>query len=161
MSFILRFFLFVLLLSYCELYLLILVADKISLLLTLALCVLTGVLGGALVRAQGLTTFRVIRDALARGQVPAAEIVAGLILVIIGTLLLTPGFITDSVAFLLLIPPLRALAAQALLRTFKRRINLRAMSFNSGEPRSRPGEVIIEVDAEVVEEKPGKHSPLP
>ena len=71
MSFISRFFLLVLFLSFGELYLLMLVAEHITLITTLALCVLTGILGGAMVRIQGLQTLRDIQGSLAKGQAPA------------------------------------------------------------------------------------------
>ena len=160
MSFIGRFFLLVLLLSFGELYLLLWVARHLSLLVTLLLCVLTGIVGGAMVRAQGLHTLKQIKLSLGRGQVPGAAIISGLILLVIGTLLLTPGFITDSVAFLLLIPPQRNLAAGKLLAYFSHKVKFAAMSnrqhgHRSGEagPR-RPEDVVIEVDARESAEEP-------
>ena len=166
MGFVARFFLLVLLLSFGELYLLIEVAAKIGLGITLMLCVLTGVLGGGLVRHQGLQTLAAIGKATSAGKLPASEIVSGLILLMVGTLLLTPGFITDCVAFAMLIPPLRKAAAALAVAFFKRRFKLRptrggfqAASFTSQSFGRRdanatpidPSQVIIEVDAEPVE----------
>lgn len=150
MSFIGKFFLLVLALSFGELYFLIRVAEVINLPATFLLCVLTGVLGGALVRFQGLQTLREIQRSLRGGRLPAQDIVSGLILLVIGTLLLTPGFITDSVAFLLLVPLVRHGAARILLAYFQRRI------FPPGRTRKRsdPEAVIIEVEAEEVEKAP-------
>ena len=132
MGFISRFFLIVLILSFGELWLLIEVSQSISLLLTLFLCVLTGVMGGYLVRAQGFRTWREIQANLARGQAPAQEIVSGLILIVIGTLLLTPGFITDTIAFSLLIPPLRKAAAAFLVAWFKKKATVKNMHMSAG-----------------------------
>ena len=154
MSFIARFFLLVLLLSFGELYLLFLVASELSILATLLLCVLTGVLGGAMVRQQGYQTLREIKNATARGRVPATDIVSGLILLMIGTMLLTPGFITDTIAFLLLIPALRKTAAAMAIAYFERRVRFKAASHMRSSSSSRPPgqgvrpeDVVIEVDA--------------
>lgn len=161
MRFIARFFLFVVVLSIAELYLLVEMASRFSLGLTLLLCILTGVVGGAMVRRQGLATLAEIGQSLNAGQIPGAQIVSGLILLITGTLLLTPGFITDTVAFLLLIPPLRRMAAVLLLAYFKKSILIKSAGFagskgagpqnrppwNGEGPRPRNEDVIIEVDA--------------
>lgn len=137
MVFIARFFLLVTVLSVGELYLLVTVANQISLLVTLALCVLTGVLGGGLVRYQGLRCLKEIQTSMGQGQVPAAEIVSGLILLVIGTLLLTPGFITDTVAFTMLIPPIRLAVARRAVTAFKKRAVVRQGSvFTGGFPGS-------------------------
>ncbi|CAM2007094.1 FxsA family protein [Acanthopleuribacter pedis] len=125
MGFVARFFMLVTVLSIGELYLLVTVANEISFPLTLGLCVLTGVLGGGLVRYQGLRCLKEIQTNLSQGQVPAAEIVSGLILVVIGTLLLTPGFITDTVAFTMLVPPIRLFVARRGVAAFKKRAVVR------------------------------------
>ena len=158
MSLILRLFVLVLLLSYGELYLLVYVASQTSFLITFALCFLTGVLGGAMVRAQGLSTLRAISGNLNAGQLPAQEIVSGLILLVIGTLLMVPGFITDVLGFLFLIPALRSAAAAALIRSFKGRIvrvttqkgpgPFSSSPFEQTRSRSRPEDIIIDVEPE-------------
>ena len=164
MGFVARFFLLVMILSVAELYVLIYAASQLSVLATLALCILTGVVGGALVRAQGLQTLREIQKAGTRGQLPATEIISGLILLIIGTLLLTPGFITDTIAFLMLIPPLRAGVAAGLVSRFKNNIKVQhtpgggfyaSSGFPGGgpqqAPRPDPRNVIIEVPEQDIE----------
>lgn len=163
MSLLLRLFVLVLLLSYGELYLLVYVASQTSFLMTFALCFLTGVLGGAMVRAQGLSTLMSIRKNLSSGQLPAQEIVSGLILLVIGTLLMVPGFITDVLGFLFLIPALRGAAAAALIRNFKGRIVRMGTAQAGPNPfdaapfeqqhsaRPRPQDIIIDVEPE---EKP-------
>lgn len=162
MSFVGRFFLLVLVLGFGELYLLVKVASHAGFLWTLGLCVFTGVLGGALVRAQGLRTLQQIQEAMARGEVPAVEIVSGLVLLIVGALLLTPGFITDTIGFLLLIPGLRGLAAARLAKTLQGRLAFQGPQGPFGgfpqppvgdprqgpESRPRPKGRIIDVEAE-------------
>jgi UPF0716 protein FxsA len=90
-----------------ELYLLIEVGTRIGAIPTIALSVFTAVLGGLLVRWQGLAVLFRVREAVERDQVPALELLEGAVLLVAGLLLLLPGLITDSIGFLLLIGPLR------------------------------------------------------
>jgi len=153
-----RFFLLVLILSFGELYLLVFVASKISFLTTFFLCFLTGVLGGTLVRQQGLHTIQKIQKNVSSMNLPAEDIVSGLILLVIGTLLLTPGFVTDVVGFMFLIPSLRRLAAKGLIRYFEGRIkggmqvtHHRAAPASGPAQPTRDGNVIIDVEAKEVD----------
>lgn len=98
-----------------EIYLLIQVGSVIGALPTVALVVLTAALGAVLIRSQGLRTLERMRAAADRGEIPAVEIIEGVCLLAAGALLLTPGFVTDTVGFLLLIPALRRSAILALL----------------------------------------------
>lgn len=116
MSFVARFFLLVVLVGMAEVYLLVRFSAAIGVLATALLCVITGVLGGGLVRVQGLETLREIQQQVARGCAPALEIVSGLVLLVVGVLLITPGFLTDIAGFALLVPSLRRRAAAGLLR---------------------------------------------
>jgi len=147
MGFIARFFLLVLVLSFGELYLLIWASERISIGGTLLLCVLTGVIGGAMVRAQGMQAFAEIKKAMGAGRMPGVEIVSGLILLVIGTMMMTPGFITDCLAFLLLIPPLRKLAAGATLHWIGKRVRFSAINMAPGPKRPEPRGDIIDVDS--------------
>ncbi len=90
-----------------EIYLLIEVGSMIGAIYTILLVVLTAVVGAALLRWQGFTTFQRVREAMARGEVPAIEMMEGVVLLICGALLLTPGFFTDIIGFLALIPAVR------------------------------------------------------
>ena len=90
-----------------ELYFLIKVGAQIGAFPTIFLTVFTALLGGWMVRQQGFTTLMRVRESMQRGDVPAFEMMEGSVLLICGFLLLLPGFITDAVGFVLLIPPLR------------------------------------------------------
>lgn len=106
-----------------ELYLLIKVGGMIGVLPTIGLCILTAVLGAALLRLQGLQTLADIQSRLERREMPAAELLSGTILLLSGALLLTPGFVTDCIGFLCLVPALREkLAGRLLLRLLKERM---------------------------------------
>lgn len=100
-------FLAFLLVPLAEIYVLIQVGSLIGALPTVLLVVFTAVLGAALIRAQGLNTLARMRAAADRGEIPAVEIMEGVCLLVAGAMLLTPGFVTDSLGFLLLVPGLR------------------------------------------------------
>ncbi|MCK4744171.1 MAG: FxsA family protein [Sulfuriflexus sp.] len=90
-----------------EIYFLISVGQVIGTIWTVFLVVFTAVLGAALLRSQGLSTLRRVQEASARGEIPALEMIEGLMLLVGGALLLTPGFFTDAIGFICLITPLR------------------------------------------------------
>lgn len=92
-----------------ELVVLIKVGTYIGALNTVALIIVTGVAGAFLARMQGLVTLYRIQSNLDRGIMPTAEMFDGVLILIGGVLLLTPGFITDTVGFMLLIPLTRSL----------------------------------------------------
>ncbi len=87
-----------------EIYLLIQVGGYIGVLPTIALVVLTAVIGASLLRSQGMQTYLRFNQALSEGRVPANEILEGVALLIGGALLLTPGFFTDLIGFFCLLP---------------------------------------------------------
>ena len=99
-----------------ELYFLIEVGSEIGAVPTIGLTLFTAVLGGVLVRLQGFSTALRVRDALDRGELPAIEMLEGVLLLIAGILLLLPGFVTDAIGFLCLIPQLRRSLVLAFLR---------------------------------------------
>ena len=90
-----------------ELYFLIKVGAQIGALPTIFLTLFTAGLGGYMVRRQGFSTLRRVREMMDRGEMPAIEVMEGAILLVCGVLLLLPGFITDGVGFLFLVPPVR------------------------------------------------------
>ena len=100
-----------------EIWLLIEVGSTIGAPWTIFAVVFTAILGGFLVRAQGWRTYQRIQLQLQRGEIPAVEMFEGLFLLIAGALLLTPGFFTDAIGFLCLLPPLR----RTLIRTMLKR----------------------------------------
>ena len=101
-----------------EIYFLIKVGGVVGALPTVFLVVFTAVLGVMLLRFQGISTMQRVQATLARGEVPAVPMLEGALLLVAGALLLTPGFVTDAIGFLLLIPPLRQALVRAWLRRF-------------------------------------------
>ena len=107
MPFLLIFLIIFVFIPLTELYVLIEVGDRIGAFATIWLVVLTAVIGGWLVRKQGMGILFRIRQQMEQGEAPAIEMLEGALLALMGILLLLPGFITDALGFLLLIPPLR------------------------------------------------------
>ena len=116
-----------------EIYLLIEIGSMFGALTAVTLVILTGFLGAFLARMQGLQTLYRIKESLREGRMPSSELLDALLIVIAGLVLLTPGFLTDSVGFLLLIPATRNFIKYWL----RRQIELRYMP-------NRPEDIIIE-----------------
>ena len=126
-----------------ELWLLIEVGSEIGAVPTIALIILTAVLGTLLFRIQGLSTLQRLRTHIDRGETPVAEVVSGFGLLFAGLLLLIPGFATDVLGFLLFIPALRRWLTGLLIAYMVSRggttvfVNLRG-GRGPGAPGSRP-----------------------
>ncbi|MGN7613803.1 FxsA family protein [Magnetococcales bacterium HHB-1] len=90
-----------------EMYLLIAVGSHIGAIQTILAVFATAALGAFLVRREGLRTVFALKDRLTRGEIPAAELIEGVLLIVAGALLITPGFFTDGIGFLLVFRPSR------------------------------------------------------
>lgn len=129
-----------------ELWLLITVGQSIGVLPTIGLVLLTAVIGLSLLQQQGGETLLRARGKMKVGEMPAIEMLEGMVLGVCGALLLTPGFVTDTVGFLGLVPPVRRWLI----------MHSGMMSKLSGNPQSSPmndagqGQVL---DAEYWEEQ--------
>jgi UPF0716 protein FxsA len=85
---------------------------------TVSLVVLTGVIGAWLAKKEGMQTIQLVRLQLSRGEVPGQAVMDGICILVGGAFLLTPGFITDSVGFFLLIPYTRSYVKAWMKRWF-------------------------------------------
>lgn len=119
-----------------EILIFIKVGGLIGLWPTLGLIFASALAGAAIIRWQGLATLGQVRAQLARGEVPVDEMLHGLALVVAAFTLLTPGFATDALGALLLIPPLRRLAVKKM----KRHLALHVL----GPAGARTGPTVIE-----------------
>jgi UPF0716 protein FxsA len=133
-----------------ELMLLLLVGSRIGLWPTIAIAILTGILGASISRAQGLRAIARYQAALAEGRLPHEEVIEGLIIFVAGLLLLTPGFLTDTTGFLLLVPAVRQHAVKALSGYLAGRIKGTPSAAHQTKP---PSDGVIEIEAEVIEER--------
>jgi UPF0716 protein FxsA len=108
-----------------ELAVIIAVGDLIGLLPTLLLLLVVSAAGAWLSKREGLAAWRRFQLALAEGRVPTVEVADGAMILLAGALLLTPGFLTDVVGILLLLPPTRATARRLAPRLAARRVRRR------------------------------------
>lgn len=101
-----------------EIYVLVTVGGAIGVLPTIALVLLTALAGAHLARLQGLSVMMRIRENLAQGFMPAEELLDGLLIFLAGMVLLTPGFLTDIMGLLILLPATRNMFKRWLRRKF-------------------------------------------
>lgn len=99
-----------------EIYVLVSVGESIGGFLTILLVVITALIGSALLKQQGWSTMAKAQNAMANGQTPAFEMLEGVVILVSGVLLLTPGFITDSIGLLGLMPFSRAYFIDRILK---------------------------------------------
>jgi len=129
---------------------LIVVAGWIGAVETVALVVLTALVGMLFVRAEGRHTLRRLQRSLARGDPPTDQLVDGGLLIAAGAFLLTPGLVTDGIGFLFVLPPTRALVRGGLKRFVLRPyLDSHTGGFVTGEVYTGgfPEEDVIDVDA--------------
>lgn len=105
-----------------EIAVIILSGNTIGIWPTIALIILTGILGAWLAKREGLQAIRVAQLQTSQGQVPSSVMLDGICILIGGVVLLTPGFITDAIGFFLLIPQTRGIAKAFLLKIFNKMI---------------------------------------
>lgn len=139
-----------------EIFFLIQVGQVIGAGWTIFLVVATAVIGAFLLRLQGFQTLHRAQTTLQQGQLPATEMLEGLCLLVSGALLLTPGFVTDTMGFFLLVPPMRQLLIAQMLKNSQFIFNGRGAGFHyQSRYSSRRDEDIIE--GEVVDDDDSHH----
>lgn len=99
-----------------ELWVILRVGEQFGLVPTIASLVVVSALGTALVKREGTRVWRDFTAAVARGEEPSRQIIQGACLLVAGVLLLSPGFVTDIVGIVLLLPPTRAVVASVVSR---------------------------------------------
>jgi UPF0716 protein FxsA len=139
-----------------ELALLLWIGGRIGLLATVTLILVTGALGAALARRQGLATWRRFQEALAAGRLPGRELLEGLLILVAGALLLTPGVLTDAAGFLFLVPPARRWIVRRAELRLRGRLVVAGAPPGSGRargPAAGPGAgpEVIDAEFEVVD----------
>ena len=148
-------FLLFLVVPLVEIFFLIQVGQVIGAGWTIFLVVATAVIGAFLLRLQGFQTLQRAQTSMARGEIPAMEMLEGLCLLVSGALLLTPGFVTDTLGFLLLVPPVRQIMIGQMLKNsqmiFSRRSSAHFQQRYSDSGKRRDESVI---EGEVVDDDP-------
>jgi UPF0716 protein FxsA len=110
------------LLPIAELWVLFKVNAHLGIGLTLLIVMGTGIVGAWLARTQGLRVMMQIQLDLAEGRMPAPRLIDGAMILVAGAFLVTPGLITDTTGFLLLIPPVRAAIKIWLRKKFEQKL---------------------------------------
>ncbi|MEE9310012.1 MAG: FxsA family protein [Cocleimonas sp.] len=151
-----------------EIYFLIKVSDLIEVFPTIILVILTAVIGAGLLRQQGLSTLARLQQNMGQGKIPAQEMIEGVLLAVGGALLMTPGFITDTIGFLCLIPFSRKFIAQNIMKRSadKMKAGVSAQmggfgGFSGGSytEQTPPDSSVVEGEFTEVEENPPVISP--
>ena len=106
---------------FAELFVLLQVGRAIGALETIGLLVLVSIVGAWLVKREGIGVLRRAEERLRQGGMPGRELVDGVMILFAGALLLTPGFLTDILGILLLLPPVRATLRSTVVRWLKLR----------------------------------------
>lgn len=136
-----------------EIALFIKVGGFIGLWPTLAIVVLTALIGTALVRIQGMATLEKLQRSLSDGSNPAGPLAHGALILVAGVLLLTPGFFTDAVGLAFLLPPVRDLVIRWGAARFAARVTV--FSSAQGSATARPaGDDVIDGEYEDVSGEP-------
>ena len=104
-----------------ELYLIYKVGDSIGIVPTLALLAADSIVGALLLRSQGRAVWRRFQRTMQAGRMPHREVQDGVLVIFGGALLITPGFLTDILGLLLLIPPTRAVIRRFVMRVLAKR----------------------------------------
>lgn len=146
-----------------EIYLLLVLNQHAGLWPTVGIVVGTGILGAIVAHAEGARVLREWQRSLVRGRVPEEGVLGGVLILIGGILLVTPGVITDLVGITLLIPPTRRLVANVIRKRLEQKIQQGAIKVVSvshvgGQPPSpggydsfRPPRVVMDVEAEEID----------
>ncbi len=121
-----------------EIYVIIQVGQQIGALWTVVLLVIESLIGGWLVKREGRRSWDALRGAVTTGQVPARELSDAALVLVGGTLLLTPGFVTDVFGFFFVLPFTRPIARRTLAAVVARRASRR---LPTGPYASRRGDV--------------------
>ena len=138
----LRLFLLFTVIPITELYLLLQLGRFMGPLPTLALVLTTGALGAWLARGQGLAVLGELRTEFNAGRLPTNALIDGLLVLMAGAVLLTPGLLTDVAGFLLLLPPGRRQVRRFLVERFRRRFE-RPNPAEGKDPRRSHNVVVI------------------
>lgn len=107
-----------------ELYLILKIGDVLGWAPTLAILAADSLLGAALLRAQGRAVWRRFNEALAAGRMPHREVQDGVLVIFGGAFLITPGFLSDILGLLLLLPPTRGVLRRIIMRRIGKRMSI-------------------------------------
>ena len=134
-----------------ELYLFMTLGAQLGFPSTIAIIIITAIIGATLTKSQGRLAMAKFQQATSEGRMPHKEALDGLMILLAGAVLLTPGFLTDAIGFLLLIPPIRAVVRNSLAKRLKGKIKVVTPGFppqaeeESGPPSKLDDGKVIDV----------------
>ncbi len=117
-----------------EFILFVTVGNRLGWPFTLLTIVVTGFVGAWLTKRQGLATLQKVQGSTQRGEMPADALIDGLMILIAGAVLLTPGFLTDAIGFAFLIPGFRSIAKRAVLAWAEKNVQIHTMGGGMPQP---------------------------
>lgn len=133
--------------SLLEIFVLLKVGSFLGAWPTVILVVITALIGSALVRSQGLQLVQQLQQRLAQGEMPGQQLIEGIMLIITGVLLVTPGFVTDLCGLLLLQPAIRSAIAKTILAN----VNFSSATMQGGFSQTQPDFTKPNIDKDVIE----------
>ncbi len=144
-----------------EIAVFILVGGQIGVIATLGMILVTAILGSILLRIQGFATLNSIQMKAHSGEIPGKEMVSGVMIMIAGVLLLTPGFVTDAIGFLLFFPPFRhflwsSIASKVVIKTEGAFRNAQTGGYSQHHPYQ---EDVVDLDPSEYSEKGNPDTP--
>lgn len=139
-------------LPFSELMILLKVGAEWGVLPTLGLIIVTATVGYQLFRHQGLHTWRRVNEQLNQGQVPERDLVEGIVILLAGALMITPGLITDAIGLLCLLPFTRRWLIKRLAKRFISRVNIYSHAPHQG-PNSAPSGRVYEGEVAAANEQ--------
>lgn len=142
-----RLFLLFTAVSLLEIFVLVKVGSFLGAWPTILLVVVTALIGSALVRSQGLQLVQQLQQRLAKGEMPGQQLIEGIMLIITGVLLVTPGFVTDFGGLLLLQPSIRATLAKTILAN----VNLSSATMSGSFAQPGSGFSQQNIDDDIIE----------
>ena len=131
-----KLFILFILVPLAEIYLFRTLGKQIGFPETIAIIIITAILGAALTKSQGIRAMEKLQKATGEGRLPAREAFDGVMILLAGAVLITPGFLTDAIGFLLLIPPIRSVVAGYLGEKLK--ANIKVVTPGGPSPQSAP-----------------------
>jgi UPF0716 protein FxsA len=139
-----------------ELYVIFKVGEAIGYPLTILILAADSIIGSLLLKSQGRAVWRRFNEAMAAGRLPHREVLDGVMVIFGGAFLITPGFLTDVLGLLLLLPPTRALARRLLVRALGGRV---AIGIAGTARRQRRPDFDVEGTATPVDDDLGPRTP--
>src|SRR5688500_16846698 len=138
-----------------ELYVILQVGEAIGAPLTILILALDSIIGALLLKSQGRAVWARFSDTMAAGRIPHREVLDGVLVIFGGAFLITPGFITDIIGILLLLPPTRALMRGLVVRALRGRVAIEVVG--AAGRRARRSRYDVEGSATEVRDEP--HTP--